>query len=429
MTNSNKVKFVNLGCSKNLVDSEYMAGMLNKANRQITSDEDEADYLVINTCAFIEDARKEAIEAIMAGIVWKSERSARKMFVVGCLPQRYRNELQKELPEVDAFFGVGDYDGLLNAVLAGNSQTSANGQRFSFTTNHYRYLRIADGCSQGCSYCAIPLMRGKYYSKPMHECIMEAETLATQGTKELIVIAQEINSYGCDLSESADLIILLRYIVQIGGIEWIRLQYLHPPLVNRELIEFIAAEDKICPYFDFPIEHINERILKRMNRRIDRRGIESKLEMIREICPDCAVRTSLMVGFPGEGEEEFAELADFVVEGWFDRLGVFTFSAEEGTRAAEFDEQVEHETAWSRLEIIMDIQREISAGKNKSRLGQRMKVMVDGVDEQGGLTGRTIFDAPDIDGIVFLEGSANAGDLVTAHIIKTDDYDLYGVII
>ncbi|NQS97123.1 MAG: 30S ribosomal protein S12 methylthiotransferase RimO [candidate division Zixibacteria bacterium] len=424
-----RVKFVNLGCSKNLVDSEWMAGLLNSRGVGIVDEIEEADCLVVNTCAFIEDARKEAVEAILAGAEWKSAVEGRRLFIAGCMPQRYADELRAELPEVDGFFGVGDYDGLVKAVDSRKAAGGGRVSRFAFTPRHYRYLRIADGCDRGCSYCSIPLIRGRYRSREMDEILREAEVLIDEGAKELVVIGQEISGYGSDLKDGSDLIGLLKRLVKIDGIEWVRLLYLHPPLVDEELVEFIAGEEKVCPYFDFPIEHINDDILRRMNRRINRNGIIKRLETMRRLIPDCAIRTSLMAGFPGETEGMFRELADFAAEGWFDRLGVFVYSPEAGTPAYNYDCRIPSDIAQSRREIIMEIQREVSRKYNESRVGEICRIIVDGWDDEGRLMGRTVREAPEIDGVVFLNGEANPGEMVEVEIVEAGDYDLEGEVL
>jgi len=425
-----KIKFVNLGCSKNLVDSERMAGMLKEAGGQIVEDAEEADGLVVNTCSFIEAARAEAVDTILSGAVWKKHRKGRKLFVAGCLPQRYDAELKKEFPEADGYFGAGDYSGLVKAIIDSSVRPSAvQNPRYAFTPKHYRYLRIADGCDRNCAYCAIPAIRGKYHSQSIAGLVTEARSLAEEGAKELIIIAQEINSYGADLTEEADLMLLLRQLVKIDGLRWIRMLYLHPPLVENSLVELIAGEKKICPYFDFPIEHINDKILRRMGRKINRREIEAKLKMIKSLLPQAAIRTSLMTGFPGEGEDEFAELLDFVAEEWFDHLGVFTYSPEEGTSAFYFPNRIPQETAQFRLEAIMDLQCSISAKKNQAKIGKVYDVIVDGNDEEGALYGRNQFIAPEIDGKIFIQGSADAGELVRVKIRSAGDYDLLGEIV
>jgi ribosomal protein S12 methylthiotransferase len=382
---------------------------------------------VVNTCAFILDARKEAIETILAGAQWKEKVPGRKLFVVGCLPQRYMVEVKRELLEVDGFFGVGDYSGLVEAIT--KSMVQSGRERFAFTPRHYRYLRIADGCNRSCSYCAIPLIRGAYRSVPTNELLKEASVLASQGAKEIILIAQELNSYGCDLKDSDDLISLLRGLARIDEIDWIRLLYLHPPLIDFKFIEYIATESKICPYFDFPIEHINDKILSRMGRRITRAEIIERLEWMRELLPHCAIRTSLMVGFPGEGEREFRELADFIAEGWFDRLGVFTYSPEAGTKAYKLRKHPSHSVAEARRFELMEMQRGISLDKNHKKIGSTLKVLIDERNEAEQLAGRTVYEAPEVDGVVILTGEGEIGAMVNAVITSADEYDLYGEIL
>ena len=424
-----KVKFVNLGCSKNLVDSERMAGMLKNAGVEITEDESEAMAVVINTCSFIEDARKEAVETILAGTEWKKEYPHRRLFVVGCLPQRYPEELLQEIPEIDGSFGVGDYQSLVNNIVVTPAHSLTPEPRFAFTPRHYRYLRIADGCDRHCTYCAIPGIRGRYQSRPLEELVAEAEMLVSQGAKEIILIAQELNSYGQDLDDRPDLPALLKKLTAVEAVEWIRMLYLHPPLVDDSLLEIVASEPKICPYFDFPVEHISDSILKRMGRRINKKQTIEKLQKIKETIPGAAIRTSIMTGFPGETEQDFTELADFISDGWFDHLGIFAYSPEEGTPAAKFSGSVPEDVAQFRLDTLMEIQREVSAGKNQLLLNSTPQVIVDGFTEEGRLFGRTEKQAPDVDGIVFLNGKAETGEIVPVVIKYTEDYDLFGDIL
>ncbi len=424
-----KVKFINLGCSKNLVDSERIAGLLREADIEITEDEGEAENLVINTCAFIEDARIEAVETILEAVRWKRMNGRRRLFVVGCLPQRYRSELLEEVPEIDGLFDVGDYGSVIDAIKG----SMINGERsvlprYTFSATHYRYLRIADGCDRNCSYCAIPLIRGRYTSRPMDELLFEAESLVAEGAREIIVIAQELNSYGSDLGDGSDLIKLLRRLVEISGVEWVRMLYLHPPLVKRELIEFVAEQDKLCAYFDFPIEHISDRILKLMNRRIDRIGIEKCLRLIRDIIPQAAIRTSIMVGFPGESEDEFGELEDFISEGWFDHLGVFAFSPEKGTRAFNFRDWIPADVAAFRRDSIMEVQRIVSRERNERRVGGILRAIVD--EDRGEYSiARLAIQAPEVDGVVFLPGGYRAGDFLEVKLVSASDYDFNGIVI
>lgn len=422
-----RVKFVNLGCPKNLVDSERMAGLLKGAGWNPVEEQSVCEALVINTCSFIEDARRESVEAILEGSRWKAERSGRRLYVAGCLPQRYPQELRAELPEVDGFFNVGEYQGLVEAVSKSPLASSGVRRRFPFTPRHYRYLRIADGCDRKCAYCAIPAIRGPYSSRPLDELVEEAEALVSEGARELVIVAQEINSYGKDLPGGGNLIGLLEKLTGIESLDWIRLMYLHPPLVEETLIEFAAAESKMCPYFDFPIEHIDDGILRRMGRGITRAGIEGKLLKMKELIPDCAVRTSIMVGFPGEGEAEFAELADFVAEGWFDRLGAFVYSPEAGTRAYSLQGAVPPEEAAFRQETIMEIQREVSLKRNRSMVDQKLKVLVDEALDGGQWFGRTVYDAPEVDGGVIFRGEAAVSEFTEVMVTEAGEYDLQGV--
>ena len=396
--------------------------MLINAGVEITEDESEAMAVIINTCSFIEDARKEAVETILAGTEWKKE-------YPGCLPQRYPEELLQEIPEIDGSFGVGDYQSLVNNIILTQASGLIPEPRFAFTPRHARYLRIADGCDRRCTYCAIPGIRGRYRSRPLEELLAETEMLVSQGAKEIILIAQELNSYGQDLDERSDLQTLLKKMTAIEYLEWIRMLYLHPPLVDDSLLEIVASEPIICPYFDFPVEHISDSILKRMGRRIDKKQTIEKLRKIKKTVPGAAIRTSIMTGFPGETEQDFIELADFISDGWFDHLGIFGYSPEEGTPAASFTGLIPEDIAQFRLDTIMEIQREVSAGKNRLLMNSTLPVIVDGVTEEGRLYGRTKKQAPDVDGVVYLNGKVETGEIVPVIIKYTEDYDLYGDIL
>lgn len=400
--------------------------MLDSAGFEICDEGDRADAIIINTCAFIEDARKEAVETIFAGINWKNEGDGRRLFVIGCLPQRYPDELAKELPEVDGFFHVGDYQGVFRAVAGQpfNGKPGITGK--NFTPSHYRYLRIADGCDRSCTYCAIPHIRGKYQSRPLHEIVTEAESLAEAGAKELIVIAQEVNGYGSDLPGDENLSSLLREVNKVDGVKWLRLLYLHPPAFSEELLGLFAGIDKLLPYFDFPIEHISDCVLRRMGRRINRAQIEHWIRRIREEVPESVLRTTVMVGFPGETEDDFYELADFIADTRFDRLGVFTYSPEEGTPAYKYNEGVDVDTAEIRLEQLLEIQREISLERGESFIGKTVKVLVDECENGGRSIGRTIFDAPEIDGVVHIAGKIQPGEFIKVVILDADEFDLFG---
>jgi ribosomal protein S12 methylthiotransferase len=426
-----KIKFVNLGCGKNLVDSERLAGRLKEAGCRISANNDHSDICIINTCSFIEDARKEAVEAILAGIEWKSGNSGRRLFVFGCFPQRYPQELAAELPEVDGFFGVREEDKILEAILNGSRVLDKPSPfiRKRFTPKHYRYLRIADGCNNGCTFCSIPLIRGRYRSVPLEEVIGEAGMLVDEGARELVIIAQGITSYGSDLKWKVNLLSLLRALIKIQELKWIRLMYLHPPEVDEELIRFVVENEKVCPYFDFPIEHINDKILGLMGRRINRKEIINKLRLIRSILPGSAIRTSLMVGFPGEGEAEFRELLDFVGEGWFDRLGVFTYSAEVGTKAYNLPNTITPEEGEFRRDAIMELQREISLTKNSRKLNMILSVIIDERIGKDKYKGRTVFEAPEVDPIVRLSGPTRVGEITRCKISAFSDYDMVGEVI
>ncbi|MBL7190655.1 30S ribosomal protein S12 methylthiotransferase RimO [bacterium] len=420
------VRIVNLGCAKNLVDSERIAGLLEKAGCMVTTEEEPADCLIINTCAFIEDARKEAVETILAGVHWKEESKGRKLYTAGCLPQIHREALIKELPEVDGFFGVGDYNSLVKAVTGVTVSGGDLIPRKSMTPKHYRYLRIADGCDRKCSYCSIPNIRGNFHSRPMRELLAEAESLADEGAKEIIIIAQETCGYGVDLPEKADLPLLLRSLNKIEGIEWIRVHYLHPPAFSEEILSAFGDNDKVLPYFDFPIEHISDKILKRMKRGITRSGIEHWIRRIRDVFPDSCLRTSLMTGFPGEDEEDFNELADFIEDIKFDRLGVFIYSLEEGTSALNFIDTVPQDIMFDWQTQLLDIQRNIAYLKNIAKIGDIVEIIADEISPDSEITGRTKFDSPEIDNLVCTQGAVKPGGFIKVRITDADELNLYG---
>lgn len=443
-----KLFFVSLGCDKNRVDSEKMLAILTARGMALTEEASEADVIVVNTCAFIQDAKEESIETIleMAELKADSETGAgrcRSLIVAGCLAQRYAEEIRKEIPEVDAVIGTTAYDEIAGAV-----QRSLAGEHFRLLKNtdylpekltgrvrtsapHISYLKIAEGCSKRCTYCIIPSLRGHYRSVPMEELVEEAQELAVSGTKELLVVAQETTVYGVDLYGEKKLPELLRKLCQIRGIEWIRLLYCYPEEVTEELLQVMKEEPKICHYLDLPIQHCSDGVLRRMGRKTDRAELISRLGRIREIVPDIALRTTLISGFPGETGEQHNECVEFVAGQEFDRLGVFPYSREEGTKAAEFTEQVTNERKQAWADEIMEAQQHVIFRKNDRLRGQKMKVMVDGfLPEDGVYVGRTYRDAPDIDGCVFFpaDGEIVSGTIVTTRITDAKGYDLIGEI-
>lgn len=433
------VHVINLGCPKNLVDSEILLGLLEKKGVPLTDKAGEAETIIINTCGFIEMAKEESIDAILGAARLKETGCCQQLLVIGCLSERYPKELKEEIPEVDGFFGINEFDRILK-TLGENGSREAHGllnydpnllcNRRLLTPGHYAYLRIADGCDNGCSFCAIPLIRGPYHSLRIEEILQEAETLAGSGVRELIVVAQDITHYGIDLYGESRLLTLLERLTRIGQIRWIRLLYLHPPSFSDELLGFIADQKKICRYLDFPVEHISDRILNRMGRRINKHGILDWIERIRNTLPDVALRTSLIVGYPGEGEKEFQELMAFVRNVSFERLGVFAYSREEGTAAFHFSQQVPEGEKQRRRAEIMSLQQEISFEKNRSLEGKQVEVLVDSFEDSSGFSiGRTQWDAPGVDQEVLLTPKVEVGEFYKVRITEVYEYDLVGEVI
>ena len=454
-----KVLFISLGCDKNLVDSEHMLGMLSEHGYTITDDECEADVIVVNTCCFIHDAKEESIENIIEMARYKTEGNLKALVVTGCLAQRYKEEIQKEIPEVDAVIGTTAYDDIVkvvDAVIASYDDASKtddtdvesvnverlaknnsfkdinyltkNGNKRILTTGGYTsYLKIAEGCNKNCTYCIIPKLRGKFRSVPMEELIKEATTLAEQGIKELILVAQETTLYGVDIYGEKKLPELLRKLCQIDGFEWIRILYTYPEEITDELIEVIKEEDKICKYIDMPIQHASDAILRKMGRRTNRQDLVNLITKLRNEIDDIVIRTTLITGFPGETEEDFESLLDFVYDMSFERLGVFAYSAEEGTRAATMDNQVDDEVKEARRNAIMEMQQDITFDYMSSLEGNIMKVIIEGyIADDDIYVGRTYMDAPGIDGLVFVDSDRNhmSGDIIIAEITASKGYDL-----
>lgn len=435
-----KVLLISLGCDKNLVDSEVMLGLLNKAGHQLTNDETEADVVVVNTCAFISDAKEESINTIIEMGELKKTGKLKKLIVAGCLSQRYKDEIMKELPEIDVIIGATNYDKIVEAI--GTDEESIIDdinytprpivERIVTTNASMAYFKIAEGCNKLCTYCIIPHIRGRYRSMPMDSLIASAEKLASDGIKELVLVAQETTLYGVDLYGEKKLPELLTKLSEIEGIEWIRLLYCYPEEITDELIEVMATNPKICHYVDIPIQHSENAILKRMGRRTSREDIVELVGRLRTAMPDIAIRTTLISGFPGETQELHDGLVDFVDECEFDRLGVFTYSPEEGTPAAEYEDQVDGELAVKWRDEIMELQQEISYEKNQQMIGSTQKVLIEGylVDDDV-YVGRTYRDAPGVDGIVFVSAPYEliSGSFVDVKITEANEYDLTGVIV
>lgn len=438
-----KILFISLGCDKNLVDSEMMLGMLQEKGYTFTDDETEADIIVVNTCCFIGDAKEESINTLLEAAELKKEGHLKALVAAGCLAQRYKEEIQKEIPEVDAIIGTTAIDKIVAAVEGVLRNVSKNhyadlnekpvvgAKRIVTTGGHFAYLKIAEGCDKHCTYCIIPKVRGNYRSVPMEELIRQAKELAEGGVKELILVAQETTLYGVDLYGKKSLPELLSRLAEIAGIYWIRILYCYPEEITEELIEVMQKEPKICHYLDIPIQHASDRILKRMGRRTDKDQLKRIVNRLREAIPDITLRTTLITGFPGETQEDFEELLQFVDEMEFDRLGVFPYSQEEDTPAADMPDQIEEEIKCSRRDEVMELQQEIAFEKAEDMIGRVLDVMVEGkiADEETYVT-RTYRDAPDVDGYLFLETSANlmTGDFVRVLVTDSNEYDLIGEI-
>lgn len=435
-----KIMLISLGCDKNLVDSEVMLGLVRRAGHEITNDETEAEVCIINTCAFIRDAQEESINTIIEMGNLKKTGRLKKLIVTGCLSERYRNEILSEMPEIDTILGASNYDEIILAIDTDkkavfedkNYMPQKITDRIVTTTASMAYLKIAEGCSKFCTYCAIPYIRGAYRSVPMEELIRQAEGLAAGGIKELVLVAQETTIYGLDLYGRKMLPELLSSLCKISGIEWIRLLYCYPEEITDELIDVIAAEEKICHYIDMPIQHSEDEILKRMGRKTCRRDLRNIIKKLRKKIPDIAIRTTIITGFPGETDEHHDSLMEFIDDMEFDRLGVFTFSPEEGTPAAAFDNQVDSETADRYKEDIMFLQQEISYNINYDFIGKKLKVLVEGyLPDDDVYVGRSYRDAPDVDGMVFIRSPYELVSGTFAKVLITDcsEYDLTGEIV
>lgn len=438
---SYSVGLISLGCPKNQVDAEHILALLDEKGYNIVDYVDGCDVVIVNTCGFIDDAKKEAIENILDMVELKNEGIIKKIIVSGCLSQRYKEEIAEEIPEVDAVIGIGaigDIVDIIDKVMESDGiyqdypsqdKLPLDGQRILTTPEHWAYLKIADGCSNRCTYCTIPSIRGDMRSRKIENIIDEAKQLSEVGVKELIVIAQDTTSYGLDIYGKLMLPELLNQLCEIDGIEWIRLLYCYPDRITDELIETIKNQEKICNYIDLPLQHADDKILKAMNRRGDSKLIRSVIEKLRSEIPDVVIRTTFIVGFPGEGDEEFEHLAEFVNEIEFDRLGCFTFSAQENTPAFDMDGQLEDDVKARRGDIIMQDQFSIMEEKNNQKIGRIYKVVVEEYDGYSdSYTGRTYMDAPEIDGLVRFTSDTDIeiGDFVNVKIFDIDDYDLIG---
>ncbi len=438
-----KILFVSLGCDKNLVDTEMMLGMLGDRGFSFTDDEAEADIVVVNTCCFIGDAKEESINTLLQMGELRENGQIKALIAAGCLAQRYREEIQKEIPQVDAIVGttaIEDIVAAVEEVLAGqkknhyrdiNAKPATNHRRVVTTGGHFAYLKIAEGCDKRCTYCIIPKVRGNYRSVPMENLVAEATQLAEGGVRELILVAQETTLYGVDLYGQKSLPKLLHELAQISGIYWIRILYCYPEEITEELIETIAAEPKVCHYLDIPIQHASDEVLRRMGRKTNQRELREMIARLRERIPDICLRTTLISGFPGETQEDFEELYNFVDEMEFDRLGVFPYSQEEDTRAAEMPDQIEESVKEARRDELMELQQEIAFEKAQDMIGQELVVMIEGkVADEDVYVARTYRDAPNVDGFLFLNTTAElmTGDFVKVLVTDSNEYDLIGEI-
>lgn len=438
-----KILFVSLGCDKNLVDSEAMLGLLAEKGYGFTDDEAQADIIIVNTCCFIGDAKEESVNTILEMAEWKKEGRLKGLIVTGCLAERYQDEILEEIPEVDAVVGTASYDRIVEVIgqaaagekklLCGNIDrlVMTKAGRILTTGGHYAHLKIAEGCDKHCTYCIIPKLRGRYRSFPMEELLREAQELADQGVKELILVAQETTMYGVDLYGEKKLHELLKGLCRIKGLRWIRVQYCYPEEIYEELIRTIKEEPKICHYLDLPIQHASDRILKRMGRRTTKQDLKEIVRKLREEIPDICLRTTLITGFPGETEEEHEELMDFVDEMEFDRLGVFSYSPEEDTPAACMEGQISDGVKEARREELMELQQDISFEKAEAMTGKELWCMVEGrLTDEYAYVARTYKDAPGVDGYIFIQTMAElmSGDFVKVHVTGADEYDLIGEI-
>ncbi|MDO5101023.1 MAG: 30S ribosomal protein S12 methylthiotransferase RimO [Eubacteriales bacterium] len=442
-----KILFVSLGCDKNLVDSEEMLGSLRSHHFSLTNEETEADVIVVNTCCFIDDAKQESIDTILEMAAYKETGNLKGLIATGCLAQRYKDEILKEIPEVDAILGTTAYHEIaqaVEAVLAGKGYQSFYSidaapktapSRMLTTGGHYAYLKISEGCNKNCSYCIIPKVRGRFRSVPMEDLLHQAESLVRQGVKELIIVAQESTMYGTDLYGEKRLHQLCRELVKIEGLVWLRVLYAYPEEIYDELIEVMATEPKICNYLDLPIQHASDRVLRRMGRRTSKAQLLAKIALLRERIPNICLRTTLISGFPSETGEEHEEAKQFIQEVGFDRLGVFAYSQEEDTAAAKMPDQIDDEIKQDRRNALMELQKEISYRKGQEQIGRELMIIVEGTieDEEGLpiLIGRSYRDVPNVDGYVFVHDHDAAlrfmtGDFVKVRITEASEYDLFG---
>ena len=427
-----KVGFVSLGCSKNLVDTEMMIGLFKKNNYEIVNNPKEAEIIVINTCGFIESAKEEAINTILEMAEYKKE-NCKFLIVTGCLVERYKEDLIKSLPEVDLFVKFSEYNTIWEQIANVINHSQPNNEELDFlnrvisTGTNFAYIRIAEGCNNFCTFCAIPYIRGRFKSRKIEDILEEAKNLAKEGYKELIIIAQDTTKYGTDIYGKPKLAELLHEISKIDGIEWIRFLYTYPETITDELIQEVKNNDKICKYFDIPMQHISDRILKKMNRKSTGESIRNLITKLRKEIPGVVIRSTLMVGFPGETEEDFEELYEFVKWAKLDKLGCFAYSKEEGTVASRMENQVHPMTKKKRYNKIMALQQEISKENMKKHIGKTLKVLVENSKDDSAI-GRTYMDVPDIDGVIYIKGKAKPSTFVNCKVTDFKEYDLMGEI-
>ncbi len=436
-----KLLFISLGCDKNLVDSEYMIGMLTNDGIELTDDENEADIIIVNSCCFINDAKEESINTILEMAEYKKSGNCKSLIVTGCLAQRYKDEIFEEIPEVDAILGTNSYDAISEAVkntLKKNRYENLNTleglpsihtKRLITTGGHFAYLKISEGCNKNCSYCVIPSIRGRYRSVPIEELVEEAKELVSQGVKELILVAQETTLYGIDLYGKKSLHLLLDELNKVNGLFWIRIMYCYPEEIYDELIDSIKRNEKVCHYLDMPIQHCNDDILKRMGRKTTKEQLIKNINHLREEIPDITLRTTLICGFPGETEENHEELMQFINDMEFDRLGAFTYSPEEGTKASTMPNQLDEDTKSDWQADVMELQEEVIFDKNETLKGQELFVFIEGqVSGENAYIGRTYRDAPNIDGYIFIntDETLMTGDIAKVKVVGAYEYDLIG---
>ncbi len=428
----NKVNVVTLGCSKNLVDSEVLMGQLKGNNIDVAHESQDGDFnvVVVNTCGFIDKAKEESINTILDYAEAKRIGAIDKLYVTGCLSQRYKDNLEQEIKEVDSFYGTRELPALLKTLKA-DYKHELVGERLLTTPRHYAYVKISEGCNRTCAFCAIPIMRGKHISKPIEELVKEVGNLAAQGVKEIMLIAQELTFYGLDIYKKRSLSLLLDALCDIEGIEWIRLHYAYPSQFPMDIIETMARQPKICNYLDIPLQHASNNVLKAMRRKVTHQDTRNTINEIRSILPEIAIRTTMLVGFPGETREDFVELKDFVEEMRFERLGVFTYSHEEGTHGYKLDDDVPEEEKAQRANELMEIQQEISYELNEAKIGKTFKVLFDKKEGES-FVGRTAYDSPDVDNEVLVDATnqyVSIGEFANVKITDATDFDLFGELV